>query len=213
MTVSILIPFRGDGAQRDRLWSHCKKLWEALPYELCIGTDTGNGPFNIAKAFNNAQAQATGTKYIMYGADHLPDNDRIQWAIEQLDTHAWVALYAATASLDQTSTNAILAGAHPDNLPLGPAAPFCTAIIGINADKWIPYDERFTGWGGDDTAWRLALTSLYGDTPQPSGTLRCLYHEPASREHTDHNFALIGEYMAAGNAKRMPEYLRSIGLI
>lgn len=212
MTTSILVPFRGDGAQRDRLWAHCKNLWEHLPYELCVGTDSGEGPFNIAQAFNDAKSKATGDKLILYGADHLPDPDRIEWAIAQLDTHAWCALYAATAGYGQSSTNAILAGSLPDHLPLGVSAPFCTAIIGVRADKWIPYDERFIGWGGDDVAWRLALNSLYGDTPEPTGTLRCLYHEAASREHTDHNYALIGEYQVADASNTMALYLESIGL-
>lgn len=197
MAISALIPFRGDGAQRDRLWSHCRKLWEHLPVELVIGEDPGDGPFNISCAFNDAARRATGTKFILYGADQIPDWDRIEWAVEQLDNYRWCALYANTAGYGQASTNAILAGSLPDSVPLGPSVPFCTSIIGIRADSWIPFDERFTGWGGEDTAWRMALTSLYGDTPEPSGTLRCLYHEAASRAFTDSNFALIGEYMTA----------------
>lgn len=197
MTISALIPFRGDQGQRARLWDHCRKLWERLPVELVIGEDPGDGPFSIARAFNDAARKATGDKFILYGADQIPDRDRIEWATEQLDTHKWCALYANTAGFGAASTNAILAGALPDSVPLGPSVPFCTSIIGIRAESWIPFDERFIGWGGEDTAWRIALTSLYGDTPEPSGTLRCLFHEAASREHIEHNFALIGEYMTA----------------
>lgn len=211
MTVSILVPFRGDIGQRDRLWAHCRKLFEVLPYELVIGEHPGTEPFNISRAFNDAASRATGTKFILYGADQLPDHDRIDWAVEQLDTHKWCALYGNTAGYGQASTNAILAGANPDNVPLGESVPFCTAIIGVRADAWIGFDERFIGWGGEDTAWRMALTTLYGETPEPSGTLRCLFHEAASREHTDNNFALIGEYMmAAENPEKMRAYLESV---
>lgn len=194
--ISALIPFRGDGAQRDRLWEHCKRIWDALPVELVVGEDAGDGPFNISRAFNDAARKATGDVFVLYGADQLPDLERITWADEQLGVHAWCALYAATGAYNAGDTAAILQGADPSVLPFDQWAPFCTAIIGVRRDAWIPFDERFIGWGGEDTAWRLALNVLYGDTPEPSGTLRCLYHESASREHTAHNFGLLGEYIA-----------------
>lgn len=209
-TISVLIPYRGDGAQRDRLWAHCRKLWDALPVELVIGEESGIGPFSAAAAFNDAAHKATGDMYILYGADQIPDWDRIQWAVEQLTTHKWCALYANTAGYDETSTNAILNGASPNSVPLGASVPFCTAIIGIRADAWIPYDERFTGWGVEDSAWRLALETLYGPTPEPTGTLRCLYHPPAPRDQFEQNCALMGEYMEAANNGTMPQLITNL---
>lgn len=212
MNISILIPWRTDNGQRERLWDHCRQVWEQSSYEIVTGTDQGYGPFNIAKAFNQAARKATGEYFILYGADHLPDFDRVEWATEQLTTQKWCALYAETAGLSQTDTNAILAGFNADNITPTQVAPFCTAIIGIRRDAWIDFDQRFTGWGGEDTAWRMVLETLYGPTPQPSGRLRCLYHEAAPRSHTDHNFALIGEYMTAQAEGRMLQYVTELGL-
>lgn len=212
MNISVLIPFRGDDGQRDRLWAYCRALWAALPYELVVGTPD-DGPFNAAQAFNRAAAAATGDIFILYGADQIPDPDRIEWAAQQLATHKWCALYDHTAGISAADTEAILAGAPVNNFGPAQLAPFCTAIIGIRADSWVQMDERFHGWGGEDTAWRMALEGLYGPTPEPSGTLRCLFHEPASREHTDHNFGLIGEYMAAQEAGLLPKYVKALGLV
>lgn len=213
MLASILIPFRGDGAQRDRLWAYCESVWRSLPYELVIGEDPGTAPFNISHAFNDAASRATGDVFILYGADQLPDADRVEWALQQLEHHAWCALYSATGGMSYPDTEAILAGQPAERYGPASVAPFCTAIIGVRADKWVRMDERFHGWGGEDTAWRMALEGLYGPTPEAHGLLRCLYHEPASREHTDHNFGLIGEYMAAQEAGLLPKYVKALGLI
>ena len=212
-TVSILIPFRSDDPHRQRLWQHCRTLWQHSEYELVEGRDAGTGPFNIAEAFNDAASRATGDFLILFGADHLPDMGRVEWAIEQLRFHPWVPLYAETAGLSKQDTFAILNGYDPAKVPVTDVAPFCTAIIGIRRDSWVRFDTRFQGWGGEDTAWRMLLEHLYGPAPTPTGRLLCLWHEAARRTHTEANFALIGEYMAAAERGELREYAEQRGLL
>lgn len=213
-TVSILVPFRSDGATRRQLWDHCRKIWEHTPYELVEGHDSGSGPFSIAQAFNEAAARATGDYLVLFGADHLPDRARVDWAVEHLAAGAqWVPLFAETAGLSKLDTFAVLNGYDPAKVPVAQVAPFCTAIIGIRRDSWVKFDERFFGWGGEDSAWRLVLEHLYGPAPQPTGRLLCLWHEAAPRTHTEANFALIGEYMAAAERGELREYVEQLGLL
>jgi len=215
--VSVLIPWRTDNGARERVWSHCERLWNVLPYELVIGTDSHEGPFCPARAFNDAARKATGEVFVLYGADHLPDQSRVDWAAKQLETNQWCGLYSSTVHYSQTSTNAILSGWHPDRVP--PAEfetvhPFCIAVIGIRADAWIPFDERFTGWGSEDTAWRLALSSLYGPTVEPpTEPLRALWHPPAPKDHAEDNYQLLQEYVDAANGKRMREHLEAVNVL
>ncbi len=212
-TVSILIPFRSDDPHRQRLWQHCRTLWQHSDYELIEGRDAGTGPFNIAEAFNDAASRATGDFLILFGADHLPDMGRVEWAVEQLKSHPWVPLYAETAGLSKQDTFAILNGYDPEKVPVTDVAPFCTAIIGIRRDAWVRFDTRFQGWGGEDAAWRMLLEHLYGPAPTPTGRLLCLWHEAAPRTHTEANFALIGEYMAAAERGELREYAEQRGLL
>lgn len=214
MSTSILVPFRSDDGNRQRLWDHCRAIWQNTPYELVEGHDSGDGPFNISQAFNDAAERATGDYLILFGADHIPNRDRVEWAVGHLAAGApWVPLYAETAGLSRTDTHAILNGYDPDKVPVAQVAPFCTAIIGIRRDKWVKLDERFRGWGGEDAAWRMALEHLYGPAPEPTGRLLCLWHESAPRDHTDANFALIGEYMAAAERGQLREYVEQLGLL
>jgi len=213
-TVSILVPFRSDSANRQRLWDHCRTIWQHTAYELVEGHDSGLGPFNIAQAFNDAASRATGDYLILFGADHIPDTTRVDWAVEQLAAGApWVPLYAETAGLSKNDTHLVLNGVDPRKVPVNQVAPFCTAIIGIRRDSWVKFDERFRGWGIEDSAWRLALEHLYGPAPTPTGRLLCLWHEAASREHFDANAALMGEYMVAAEQGRMREYIEQLGLL
>lgn len=202
MNVSILIPWRTDNGERARLWKHCQRLWDVLPYQIVVGSDSGDGPFNAAQAFNNAASKATGDVFVLYGADHLPDRDRIDWAVQQLETYKWCGLYSHTANMTKTDTNAILAGWHPDAITADRITPFCIAVIAVRADAWIPLDERFIGWGSEDTAWRLTLRDLYGPPPEPHGMLKALYHDPAPMDHAEANYDLLREYQRAYNAAR-----------
>jgi hypothetical protein len=208
--ISVLIPFRGDGAQRDRLWAHCRNLWAQLPVELVVGEDSGDAPFNVSRAFNDAASRASGDIFMLYGADQLPDLDRILWASEQLETHAWCALYAGTGAYSQASTEALLNGYGWDRAVFDQWAPFCTGILAVTRETWADVngmDERFFGWGCEDVALRVALTTLHGDTPEPSGNLRCLWHPAASRERFDANAAMIGAYDVAASD---PELMREL---
>ena len=140
-TVSILVPFRSDGDHRQRLWDHCRTIWQHTNYELVEGHDAGYGPFNAAAAFNDAADRATGEHLILFGADHIPDRARVDWAVEHLAAGApWVPLYAETAGLTKHDTFAILNGYDPAKVPVAQVAPFCTSIIGIRRDKWIRFD-------------------------------------------------------------------------
>lgn len=205
----MLVPFRGDGAQRDKLWDYCRPLFESLPVELVIGEDPGNGPFNISRAFNAAAREATGDIFVLYGADQIPDWDRIQWAANKLTNHAWCQMYASRQGFTEEATAAILTGAPLDGQPTEALVGRCPGIMAVRADKWFPMDEHFQGWGYEDEAFRVALTAMYGRTPPPTGTLRFLYHPPASRDFKNTNRGMYAEYKAAAAAGTMREFLNA----
>lgn len=195
MTVSVLIPYRADGGPRDRLFAHTQALWADLDVEMVIGHDSGGEHFNCAQAFNEAFSRSTGDTIVMYGGDHLPDAHKLSYAEVAVDAHPWAALYANTATYDRANTDQILNGRNPDELPFSDVFNFCTGVLALRRETWLEtggMDERFDrGWGGEDTAYRCALNVIYPNTPQPTGTLRHLWHPLASRDGFSHHVTLI----------------------
>jgi hypothetical protein len=213
MRVSVLVPFRGDGGHRDRVWDYVKPLWEELPVELVVGEDPGDQPFNVSRAFNDAASRATGDLFVLFGADQLPDVDRVAWAMrEAQDGAKWCPLFAATGAYSEGDTRLLVENnADPSRFDFAQWAPFCTGIFAVTRAGWAEIngmDERFFGWGCEDTAVRMALEVVLGPAPEPAGTLHCLWHPAASRSRFDANAAMIGAYETAAAAG--PEAMRAL---
>jgi hypothetical protein len=179
-----------------------------------VGEEAGTGPFNAAQAFNNAFDKATGDVVVTFGADHLPDVEAITAAVEIATETGWAPVFTETREYTPEDTEHILNGANPNLFPTTQMAPFCIAIIACHRSAWIPFDERFNGWGSEDTAWRLALTALHGEAPKPAPrALRALWHPPASKDHADANFTLLEEYVHAANHGIMRQHLETLGVL
>lgn len=214
MNVSVLIPWRTDNGHRAAVFQYIRGRWAELPVELVVGADDGDpdAPFNVSRAFNDAAAHATGDVFVLFGADQLPDVDVIAaaagWALEH---DSWAPLFASTGAYREMDTGLILNGADPARYDFAQWAPFCTSILAVTRGAWERVngmDERFFGWGCEDTALRMALEVLEGPSGfEPTEALRCLWHPAASRDRYEANAAMIGAYQvaAAGGADAMRE--------
>lgn len=201
LALSVLIPFRGDGARRDELFKFVRAAWQQLPVEVFVGSDPGDAPFNISRAFNDAASQASGDCYLLASADALPPTpEHLDWIVTQLETHPWLGAYAETGAYSKVDSDRILKGENPDRFTFEQWAPFCTGAIALHRDIWNDVngmDERFHGWGCEDTAFRLTLETLHGQPPEPRGCARSLWHPAASREFFETNADRLGYYITA----------------
>jgi hypothetical protein len=180
VTVSVLIPWRTDHGQRERLFDYLLPLWRATGLEICVGSDDGLGPFNRSQALNRAFATSTGATMVVYDADCVPDPTRIA---NLSGTAPWERLYAHTEYLSRADTDAVLDGLDPWEPTPEYTVDMC-GLIAVNRDCWTEIggaDEQFRGWGGEDVALYYSLARKYGPSPEPTSTLRCLWHEIADR--------------------------------
>lgn len=224
MSLAVLIPWRGGDPWRERLYDWVVSEWLKTDLDVFVGNPTDMvGPFSCSSALNNARRRAPRYDYyVVAAADHIPSPVAIADAGRSGDV-PWAPLFGSTAGLSRDTTEALITGLTgpqriPKRFPEGETgfAPFCTALMVVRADVWDEvggYDERFVGWGCEDTAFRLALETLYPTTeqPAPTATTYALWHEAASREHFGANAALVGEYMTASSSpEAMRDYLRSL---
>lgn len=209
MNVSVLIPWRGGDPNRERVFEYVLAQWAKLPVQVCVGEDDPGGPFNCSRAQNRAFKQATGDHLLMIGADTLPPalsdisaasecllDPAPQWRYTR-SGHGWLPLFAETAYYSQESTNRILLGADPADEPLDYTLPFCTGPVALTRGAYVAtggMDERFSGWGYEDAAFRQTLAGLFGAPPALPATARCLWHETDHRIAVSPNEVLMRDY-------------------
>jgi hypothetical protein len=80
-------------------------------------------------------------------------------------------------------------------------------VFVIRPDAWWQaggMDERFTGWGSEDMAFRRAADTLLGPTRRHDGTIVHLWHAPSARSgpDVDVGWDLAARYAAAEDDPR-----------
>lgn len=219
MTVSILVPFWADdspeGVHRTRVWNWCRRQWEALRSvglvaEVIVGHDPLAGikpparalrPFSVSRALNDAAKHATGDSWLLFGADHVPNPQVVAWAAGELRAYPFIRLHDRVAYATQGSTQIILSSTA---FPLDAAdwheisAP-CPGVLAIRREAFEAaggMDERYEGWGYEDTdlLHRLQLVN----TPPRNGRMRAsgwplreLWHPGGHRDLDGPNRALF----------------------
>jgi hypothetical protein len=218
--ISVLVPLGiasdAAGKHRAEVWRWCSRRWDAMRNrglidELILGIDPlfrheglSNGgyprPFSVARALNDAAKHARGDKFLLFGADHVPDPKAIEWAAHQLRGYAFARIYERVAYATEAATRLIL---HSAEMPLDAAdwnevsAP-CPGVLGVRRSAWElagGMDERYEGWGYEDTDLLDRLVAAHQNglrgTMGPSGyVLRELWHDARARDLEGRNAAI-----------------------
>jgi hypothetical protein len=230
--TSVLIPFRSDGAEREAAWNYISKAWQAITkytgLQVCVASDgrEHGEPFNLAAAQNRAFEQSTGDYLIMLGADCIPDLNSIHHARCVMGSNkflgrqfSWVPLFHQTEYYGAATTQKII---HQGAIHLGDDqtdpelfVPFCCGPVGLTRQAYLDaggMDERFEGWGFEDTAFRQTLGNLFGVTDPLPYTLRCLWHPGEHRiVHPNPNRALMDEYEVPMDQHAMQQFIQRRG--
>lgn len=220
-SVSLLVPYRSDGAVRERLWSWCADKWRRIAADVeIVEGRSSDGPFRVGEALNDAASRASGEVFFNYCADGVPDVGVIDAAVPLALECGWVAPFARTAFLTERATEQVLAADGDPDADVDSEGivviECCNGPTVMRRDVWEAIggvDSRFAGWGPEDMAFRMALQTLAADGGiQLDATLVHLFHgEGPVQETSDENRELFLRYLAAnGSPDTMRELLAGV---
>jgi hypothetical protein len=217
--ISVLVPYRGDGSHRDRVWGWVSRWWASNHPQWQIVTGTcPDGPWIKAVAVADALARAHGGLLVLADADVICDD--IGLAVEAVEQGApWAMPHGKVHRLTEGSSTAVIAGAGPcpalsglDRKPYRGYEGGGLTVLPRAAYERVPLDPRFAGWGSEDEAVALAWGALLGRRWRGIAPLWHLWHPPQPRlnKHVGsvESNALLVRYQYA--AKDGPVAMRSL---
>jgi hypothetical protein len=187
LTVSVIVPWRGDDAHRDAAWAWVRARWaERFPgWQLVTGT-APEGEWCKAAAIAAALPEAQGDVLVIADADVWCDGV-LQAVTAICEGARWAVPHHLVQRLDEASTRAIADGAPlgvtfrlAQRAYAGFAGGGMTVLPRATYER-VPLDARFAGWGQEDEAWAIALTCLTGEPWRGTASLWHLWHPPQPR--------------------------------
>lgn len=188
---SVVIPWRNTDPHRKRLCDWVVDRWEAF-YPFCeiVLADAGGEVFSRSKSRNAGVANCTNDVIVLADADTPPIRKYVDMGAEMAVDAPWVVGYAErryyNLTLDATE---LLLAADPNVTiiePFGAAVEHkLTSWAGMimvtreNFEAAGGYDERFTGWGWEDTAFQFTMTEKFGKCERVPGFVVHLWHSRA----------------------------------
>lgn len=175
--VVFLVPRRDDNGWRDGLWAAARARWEHLfPDWPVVEGHHVKGPFNRSAALNTAAHEAGEWDIgIVIDADVMLDRSQVETAVSTaLRTGKVTWAHRGWRELTEDATRALLDDPKRLKAPriVAPASDIgkenpiswscCIAVPRAAWDAVSGFDERFRGWGGEDTAFASVVQGLLG---------------------------------------------------
>lgn len=219
-TAAFLVPRRADGGPRDRLWSWCRTWWAEHCPDIPIveGHDDDHGLFNRSRAMNRARFLAGDVDVLfILDADVAASAAQVHAAVDLAARTGQLAIgYEAWVGLTEAGTEQVLAGDRDDwaRHKLVRYTTSVSSLVAVPAALWDEvggFDERFEGWGLEDSAFELACRTIGGGAHRVPGVCWHLWHprnmkadHAARRANTQH---MRPYTLAKGNPYRMRKVL------
>jgi glycosyltransferase involved in cell wall biosynthesis len=184
ISVIIFVPSNAICEYRIKNYAKVKKFWQNFGFKIIevYPENIDNFFYNKSLCANIAALEADSKILIFADADCLIAPEAVKKAIIDIDSgrHSWGTINTHVLRLSKEETEIFL----EDSLPISKEKSYvgqkCGGLFLITRDLFIKiggYDERFEGWGGEDTALSLLLDSIEkGYLPEKEEVLVHLWH-------------------------------------
>lgn len=180
--VTALVPRRPDGGERDRIWEWCRPRWEAMGLRIVEGDDDLNGKFNRSRAMNRARSRADTETLLIIDADVVVSEQQVVEAVSwSRQTGRMTVAFQAWRGIGEHGTELILGGMQGGwgRYTRNRYMDSVSACVAVQAELWdevCGFDERFEGWGLEDSAFALACSTVRGHYLRVGGSCYHLWH-------------------------------------
>jgi hypothetical protein len=186
MDVVTLVPWRAGDPAREKYWAHVRPHLESLGFPLFTGDS--EGPWARAAACNAAALSAGAWEIALVAdADTVLDPDAVSRTIERVERtrgaarphdHRWMLNSAASKLFLRRGAGRMILGRQ-----LTADAPGGGALIVHREafDEVGGYDERFVGWGFEDSAMNIELATTRGWERMPGDAFHLWHSMPNFR--------------------------------
>lgn len=180
---------------------------------MILPMDDGQTPFCLAGCRNagvKAAEDAGADVVIINDADTFPQLGPLNNAIEAAYIDRYVHLpYTTYRSLMLAGTQQFLRGKKIEQCSYFVVEGACSGVYVTSPKTWWSHygqDERFVGWGFEDSAWFSAHITLLGREPvRHAGTIYAMHHESAIKEGKQYEKSadLMFNYLNATTKEQM----------
>lgn len=173
MKVVVLAPWRPGSEERQALWDFARRWWaEQFPaWDVFEAPGPLDGPFNRSAAINQAAALAGDWDVaVIIDTDTIPETRNIASGAQvAAATGQMVVAHTRRHMLSKAATPKVLGGYRGSWSDRGMVektwhdSVSCAVLVSRKLwDTVGGFDEKFVGWGYEDTAFRIACETLTG---------------------------------------------------
>lgn len=168
-TLDVAVPYRPSDPYRKAAWLKVQEhLDRIVPWSNIYVMDSGHTPFNRAASRNAAVAESDADVILLMDADTILYVEGLYDIAVQAKKDGRVHL--PYTLFTQFGEDGSVEHRHGDAVG-GAVMISREAYNSVNGQ-----DERFQGWGFEDTAFSFATTTLLGPHIRHEGHIECLWH-------------------------------------
>lgn len=198
MSVAVIVPWRDTSPWRNVV---CEVVVEHYRNELAVDevtlVDAGGSDFNRAASKNLGVTQTTADVLVIADADTLVPGANLRAAVDFARECSVVVPFDTLVGLSQSGTEMVMRGMMPPFADWRGDAPEHVELDwrqrsdgGVNVctraafEASGGFDERFVGWGFEDSSFAFAMHTLVGPPMWLSATAVHLWHplDPTRRD-------------------------------
>lgn len=205
--VALVMPWRPSTPEREATmhFVHDHLLHALGPVEVVLADDD-HLTFNRGRALNLGVARTSASVLVLADADLWVPTDALQRAVANVDIASYVVPFRELIALDAVASERIVAGTMavdhdwrtemPEHIELDWPRRSTGGLNVLRRDVFDAaggFDPRFVGWGYEDSAFDIALSTLVGP---PIWLDACAVHLWHPVDATRHDSGLQAEGLA-----------------